>query len=341
MTTRRATTHRTRRGSGATALVTSIRTLLSVGVRTCAIGLASLLIGVTANAQQTIAPRTVAWSPFLGCWSTSSAGNAGPMVCIVPTDSSSRVEFLTVSGDSVISRTLVDASGQLQAQTRGNCVGWESSRWSRDSMRLYSHADYKCTNGDVERSDAILSMTHSDAFSHVERSVLDDTARATVVNFIVQLDTTVYPLEVRQRMRRLRPLAITDTELEVVSDLPASEMIEAATELDPGVVAAWLADRGQQSELTTAELRVMRTATLISSGTNRFIDKSWGAGRLVARDVSRFRTRYRSAVLQRFSFPDTRYQPTLSDNYLITPIMVNFGSPYPGSQSGFPWRAWP
>ncbi len=305
---------------------------------------AAVVIGVasaplTAQSAAPVPERQTPWAPYLGCWSTSSSGVIGPMVCVVPTESGSRVEFMTVDGDSVITRTVVDASGEPRAIARGVCVGWEDARWSQDQRHLFMHADYKCTKGKPVRSDAVLSMTRSDAFTHVERVTSSDSGTARVVNFIVQLDTTGYPLEVRRRLTSYRALAGNEGELEAAAPaLTPSDVMEAATMLDPAVVQAWLADRGEDAGLTARELRVLRVA---SEASNPIAPTR---GQWVRSE------RYRSSLAV-YRWRSTSSQPAFStaaldwgiepyNGRLITPDMVNFGVPYEGYQRGFTWNGW-
>lgn len=202
------------------------------------------------------------WSPYLGCWSTSSGGTIGPMVCVVPTEDRARVEFMTVDGDTVIARTFVDASGKRVSALRPGCSGWETGKWSGDGQRLLMHAEFRCKDSPMQRSDAILSLSHADAFTHVERNLVRDDAPARVVTFIVQLDTTVFPAEVRRRLPHLRPLALETAELETLAELSSASVVEAASELDPTVVETWLAERGEVSTQTSTMLRVVHSAAL-------------------------------------------------------------------------------
>lgn len=288
--------------------------------------LAVTFVAVTTllGAQQSVptAPRTDAWTPFLGCWSTSSAGVVGPMVCVVPADSVHRVEFMTVDGDSIVARTVIDASGRSRAHVRGECAGWEDAKWSRDQRRLYMHASYRCRNGTMQRSDAIVSMTHADAFTQVERTISRDGAPARVVNFIVQLDTTVYPVEVRRRLGSYRPLAQDGAELETMVAVSASDVMDAATNLDPAVVEAWLDDRGEHPDVTSRELRVLRRAAEVSvrNPPLLFLD---ARGRIVSAIDHYPNAFWRFDAYRGEDFPT---------NIVVTPAMVNFG----GSASGFP-----
>jgi hypothetical protein len=279
------------------------------------------------------APASVTrWNPYLGCWSTSSRGEVGPMVCVVPTTSVDRVEFMTVDGDTVFARTMVDASGTPQPMLRGDCAGWESATWSHDGQRLFMHADYACAKGRTLRSDAILSMTRSDAFTHLERRTNSDTAEVRAMHFIVQLDTTVFPAEVRQRLTSYRPLAVSDSELVTVPPVAASDVLEAATMLDPKVVQAWLADRGDSTDLSTTDLRVLRVASEgnLRSDWRALAGVRWGRRSTSSVD---FPAAFRTGDI------DWGGEPTAGR--MLTPATVGWGQAYPGYQSGFTWHGWP
>ena len=288
-------------------------------------------------AQQRVSVRNVAWTPFLGCWSSSSSGMVGPMVCVVPTESPSRAEFLTVSDDSVVSRAIVDASGIPIAQSRNGCVGWETSRWSKDSTHLFSRADYRCADGHMLRADEILSMTHADAFSLVVRSVTDDSTPARVVNFIVQLDTTLFPPEVRQRLTSYRTLAESDAELETIARVPLSDQMEAAMEIDGGVIDAWLADRGQRSDLTARELRSLHTVARVANSERRFVDRALAQAALESKGRPLVRIRRYALGNQSLYNGSSLF----GNGRVVTPVMVNFSYPPTALDRGFAWHGWP
>lgn len=123
-------------------------------------------------------------------------------------------------------------------------------------------AEYRCGDAPVQRSDAILAPTHSDAFTHIERSTSGGRDGALRVNFIVQLDTTTFPREVRERMTHLRPLSIEIETLEAPELASPAAIVEAAAALDAQVVEAWLDETGQRSIETATAVRVLRVAAL-------------------------------------------------------------------------------
>lgn len=219
-----------------------------------AVFIASTSVPLAAQADTT---RRNPWEFYHGCWSTSSNGAIGPMICVVPDSTPQRVEMLSVVNDVIVSRVKIDADGVARPFVRGTCLGYERANWSPDSLRLYMQAEYRCRKGADKRltSASVMAPTRADAFTRVERTTSDNAARPVVMNFIVQLDTTFFPAEVKRRITSYRALSTTPEELEVGSIISDSAIAEAARVLDVGVVDAWLQDRGQPTYVD--RLRVM------------------------------------------------------------------------------------
>lgn len=210
------------------------------------------------------------------------------MVCVVPTASVDRVEFMTVEGDSVVGRAMVDASGTRLPVSRPGCTGWERGRWSADGRRLLMNAEYRCGDAPVQRSDAIIAPTHFDAFTHIERTTSGDRGVALRVHFIVQLDTTTFPREVRQRMTHLRPLSVELETLEAPVLASPSAIVEAAAALDGEVVEAWLDETGQRNADMASAVRILHVAARGGE-----LPRAAGApGRHVEAQMTRFGTVY-------------------------------------------------
>ncbi len=207
------------------------------------------LLAMPLGAQVDTTQRSP-WEFYHGCWSTSSNGAVGPMVCVVPDSTPQRVEMLSVVNDVIVSRVKIDADGIARPFVRGACLGYERANWSPDSLRLYMQAEYRCSKGADKRmtSAAVMAPTRADAFTRVERTTSDKAAQPVVMNFIVQLDTTFFPAEVKRRLSSYRLLSNPE-ELEVGSIVSDSAITEAVRVLDVGVVDAWLQDRGQPTYL--------------------------------------------------------------------------------------------
>jgi hypothetical protein len=238
------------------------------------------------------------------------------MVCVVPTDSAERVEFLTVDRDSIIARTVVDASGRYQPYRRGTCQGLELGRWAPDGTSVLLQADYRCAGGAMLRSDAILDFTHRDAFSFVE-GISGVKEQVRVVNFIVQLDTLAYPTAVRRRLPSYRPLSHDMSELDAPIAIADSTLVEASVTMPFFVVDAWVRNRGGSAvfaladrELQTAEVRRRQRIQRSLASPNFIIATTF-------QDNSVFNR------LQEFDY----LYGLIPSNVMITPAMVNFGRP--------------
>lgn len=298
---------------------------------------ALLTVSAAPLAAQTASAQPSRWDVYLGCWSSSSAGAIGPMICVVPTDSVHRVEFLTVDGDSVIARSSVDASGRLYAFRRGlyafqrgSCRGFERGRWSNDSTRVFIKADYTCAQGGSVASDAVIDLTRRDAFTIVEGELGKSARQARVINFIVQLDTTVFPAEVKRRLRGFRPLEHDVTELERSAPIDIASMVEGASVLSPAVMDAWLTNRSESPVFAIAD-RTLQRATARERGDVRRALRSRSFG------TSENPTAGSSGPWPTWG---VEWGGAAPSGFMATPASVGFGLPYAGYSGGFTWGGW-
>ena len=227
--------------------------------RTGAFVAAALLSVSSLHAQANVARSDPRWHAFLGCWATFSGGGRGQTVCLLPTESLDRIEMVSVLKDSILSRTMVTASGQHISVTRDGCTGWESGTWSQDDRRLFTRAEFSCGGGATQVATGIYSMTSSEAFARVEGVKTKGASRARIVNF-VRVDTVRVPNDLTARMPDFVGLHISGARVEAAADLTTADVVEATKTVDASVAEAWLADRGQPFAVTARDLRAMRDA---------------------------------------------------------------------------------
>ncbi len=194
------------------------------------------------------------WRPFLGCWISSSAGMAGPMVCMVPTSQPSTVEMVAVVRDSIVSRAPITASGAKVQTTRDGCTGWESAQWSADERRLLTTTEFTCSGQPLQKASGIYAMKQGDEFAHIEGIKTRSGTRVRIMNFLMQDDTTRIPREIVRRLPRMGAMPQLASRLEAAAELTSADVAEAAETIDAPVVEAWLADRGQVFALSTKDL---------------------------------------------------------------------------------------
>lgn len=197
------------------------------------------------------------WRAYLGCWSSSSAGVIGPMMCIVPTDTAEKVEMLVVVKDSVMSRVPVAASEVRVPLMRDGCTGWETARWSGDEHRLYTRGEFTCDGGAPQKSSGIYALTQEDAFSRIEGVTTKSGVRVRVVNYI-RVGPAGVPLDVARLLLRANALPTLATRADAASPITFKDVSAALKEVDREVVEGWIADRGQRFALAPKSLRQLR-----------------------------------------------------------------------------------
>lgn len=228
-----------------------------------ALAIAFLSIATTAQAQKDTTVRIDEhWRAYIGCWATSAGGVSGPMICVVPTSSVQTVEFVTVVGDSIVSRSPVTASGAKVERAKENCTGWESGRWSADERRLYTHAEYTCPGGVAQRQDGMLTMVYADGFSRIEGLRTRGGTRTRLVHFTLEVDSTLYPAAVAARIPSVTSMQSFGVRLEAAAELSTADVVDAAKELDSALVEAWLGDRQQRFTLNAHDLRAMHQSNV-------------------------------------------------------------------------------
>jgi hypothetical protein len=222
--------------------------------------IAGVLLAASSLQAQSAGPRIdPRWRPFIGCWASFGASTRGPTVCLLPTDAPERIEMVSVSNDSIVSRSTVTANGTRTPVTRDGCTGWESGTWSEDDRRIYTRAEFRCGGGLTQIATGIYAMTTPEAFARIEGVKTNGAARARVVNF-VWVDTVRVPAYVSSRLPDFNAMRISGARVEAAADLALPDVIEAAKTVEAGVVEAWIANRAQPFTVGARHLRTLRDA---------------------------------------------------------------------------------
>lgn len=117
------------------------------------IGIASLgLLAATLLATPVAAQHPDSrWQAFLGCWEpTGRAAEAG-LLCVRPLEGV--VELFTVIAGKIATSDTMVANGAQRLRSLEGCEGWESSEFSDDGLRLFTHSDFVCGE-EIPRSSA-------------------------------------------------------------------------------------------------------------------------------------------------------------------------------------------
>ena len=228
---------------------------------------ASFAAAQSAAGQTTAAPGTATriderWRPYFGCWISQGGVVNGAGVCVVPTADPNVVEFTTVQGDSVLSVMPVSASGQQVTRTRDGCTGWERGVWSADERRLYLSAEFRCGDAAPQTSSGMLGLNDASAFTRIDAVKTRNSGAVRVINFAAARDSLRIPASIRLRLPSLMTMATYSARIEAASAVRVSDVAEAARNVEPTVVEAWLVDRGQRFALDARGLRELKAANV-------------------------------------------------------------------------------
>src|SRR5512135_3641793 len=143
-------------------------TLLLVGALAFNLSLAPALGAQT--------PTDGRWMAWLGCWQPTDPGApvGGGQVCVLPKAGSAGVTFATIAAGKVVAERDVVADGRPHAITEGGCRGTEVFEWSKDSRRLFRHADMTCTGGNQRSMTGILAFLPDDKWVQIEAAGVKD-----------------------------------------------------------------------------------------------------------------------------------------------------------------------
>src|SRR5687768_1890856 len=131
-----------------------MRDSMNFGAASGRLALATALVAVTAAAASATPAPFQGFQALVGCWEpVATARDSAPdiarghLVCVVPIEGTSAVEFVTIVDGKAAERERVDASGTRQPLTRDDCSGWQSAEWSATGHRLYLRSELTCAGG--------------------------------------------------------------------------------------------------------------------------------------------------------------------------------------------------
>jgi hypothetical protein len=236
------------------------------GVLAAAVAFALLVVAAApVRAQQQDQQTDPGWQAYLGCWQPISGpqqppGDTSqvPLVCVIPAPSSVGVDVATVSGGQIVSRQLVEATGEHRAVNRDGCTGWESAAFSSLGSRVYLTAEYTCP-GNIKRTTSELMALTPD------------------LEWIDVKGAAVRGIPVGVRVLRYRPaekgadvpsdlawavegegMATATARQAAAQPIIVDDVVEAVHHVEPAVVEAWLVEEHQGFALTGRQLLALK-----------------------------------------------------------------------------------
>jgi hypothetical protein len=219
---------------------------------------ALVLAAASAATAQTVSPD-MRWRPWLGCWSTVAPSTTMP-VCVVPAPGTSAVDIVVVGDGKITSREHIEANGQRRRSERDGCTGWESAQWSADSRRVYLQSEFECSSG-KRTSSGLIAMSPQGEWLDIVGVTLRDNTGVRVLRHRAMGPTPIVPAEVVAALEGTAPsfrdAAVRNT---VAGEIGTAEVAEAARQLKPQVVEAWLSESGQEFTVNAKRLVALAAA---------------------------------------------------------------------------------
>lgn len=250
----------------------SLRRILLSGV-----GLGVLAAAAPSAGAQLTAANTK-WQAWVGCWQPEDLGPAPtiapPTVCLLPTRAASAVDIVTLDSAKIVSRYTVDASGVQRSVNRDGCTGWESARWSNDSLRVFLSSELTC--GALKRtSTGVMSISRAGDWVTIDavKAGGNEAVRATRYRDVEP--PAQAPAEVATAATLGKQLGRRAAVIAAGGRLTIGIIVEAMHALDTAAVQAWLVERHESYDLNPKTLIDLADAGVPGSVTDVMVAASY------------------------------------------------------------------
>ena len=221
---------------------------------------AALLVG-TAVAAAASAPAPVQGAQALaGCWepvapiTRAGANTPAPavtpdsarahLVCILPVDGTSSMDFVTIADGKASARERVDASGTRQPLTRDECSGWQSAEWSGDGHRLFLRSELTCAGGLKRTSTGVISMPTTNEWVDVQAVTVGAQKSVRTLRYREARSYAGVPAAEAEALgARPFSVSVNSARLAAATPVSAQELVDASRRLDAPALEAWLAQQ--------------------------------------------------------------------------------------------------
>ena len=291
---------------------------------------AAFLAAVPAGAQQQ-AQTDPRWQAWLGCWQpvsgpTRVAGDTTtvPLVCVVPSPGSPGVDIVAVAGGRIVTRDLVEATGQHRDVTREGCTGWESADFSSDGSRVFMSAEYTCPGNIKRATSEVMAITPEGEWLDVRGATVKGLpAGVRALRYQAAKPGTSVPSDLAWAVQGEGAMASSTAREAAGQPLVAGDVVEAAHHLDAAVVEAWLVEEGQGFDVSGAQLVQLKRDGVPGRVTDVMVALSYPG--VFAFNVSNHQATRREP------------QPTVGGYYGHPPVYgMGYASPW-GCYSPFSW----
>lgn len=167
------------------------------------------------------------------------------LVCVTPAAGvPSAVDIITVTGGKEIARRRLDASGDQRPVARDGCSGWERAHWSDDKRRIFVRSELSCPGGLARASTGILAITPQGEWLDVEGVSAGGGGVVRVNRYRSVTAPSSLGSEIVSAVAS-RETEVSTARIAAGATIGPAEVAEAARNVEPSVLQAFLVERGQ------------------------------------------------------------------------------------------------
>lgn len=215
----------------------------------------------SALAQSTqVDPR---WHAWVGCWARVAARDAATSqpVCVIPVAGNSAVDIVTVTGGRISSREHIEANGERRPTERDGCAGWERAQWSPDGRRVYLESEFACPSNVKRSSSGLIAMSLKGEWLNVLGVTIGEATGVRVLRHRALDQTAAIPAEIRSALEPHRSFG-DGTRTLAAAPVGTADVVDAARQLNPAVVEAWLTELQQRFSVDARGLVALADANV-------------------------------------------------------------------------------
>ena len=213
--------------------------------------LATALIAATSVAASAETPAAQGWQALIGCWEpVAPVAGALPdssrshVVCVLPAEGSTSLDFVTIVNGQATERERVDATGTRQPLTRDDCSGWQSAEWSATGHRLFLRSELTCAGGLKRISSGVISMPTTSEWVDVQAVSVGEQKSVRTLRY---RETNAYgaipAAETAALAGRQFSVGVSTARLAAAAPVSAEELVDISRRLDVAAVEGWLAQQ--------------------------------------------------------------------------------------------------
>jgi hypothetical protein len=205
------------------------------------------------------------WTPYLGCWRLSQENLRSSrvpmsdvmMVCVSPSPGTGGVTMTTyASGKPVLTQNIV-ADGQSHPVSEADCQGAQTSEWSRDGERLFTHVDVNCNGRPARMVSGITVMTKGSTWVDVQATEIDGDSQVRIRRYQRTIER---PADVAELPADVAARSMADSLTLSAAAMNLEDVVEASKKISPAALEATLDETNASFNLNSRALKQLADA---------------------------------------------------------------------------------